>query len=132
MDVTLKKFVQLRERLVKEKAELEKRLTEINEALGMEAEAPAVSERPASKQAAAKAPAAGGKKRGRRTANSISLKEAVLQVLKEGSLTKQEILQSVERLGYKFNTSNPMNSLGVILYGKKPKFKNQDGKFSVA
>jgi hypothetical protein len=45
-------------------------------------------------------------------------------------LTKEEILEGVKNLGYRFSTSNPLNSLGVILYGKKPKFRNDSGRFS--
>ena len=62
----------------------------------------------------------------------MSLKEAVLEALGSGKKTKQEILDAVGRSGYKFTTSNPLNSLGVILYGKKPRFKNDNGYFSVA
>jgi hypothetical protein len=31
-----------------------------------------------------------------------------------------------------FTASNPLNSIGTVLYGKKLKFKNTDGKFSLA
>lgn len=33
-------------------------------------------------------------------------------------------------MGYRFSTKDPMNSLGVILYGKNPRFKNDGGRFS--
>ena len=45
---------------------------------------------------------------------------------------KQEILDAIHKLGYRFTTKNPMNSLGVILYGKNPRFKNENGRFSPA
>ena len=45
-------------------------------------------------------------------------------------MSKQEILDAVKGEGYKFTTNNPLNSLGVILYGKNPRFRNEDGKFS--
>ena len=41
-----------------------------------------------------------------------------------------EILDAVLALGYTFSTDDPLNSLGVILYGKKPKFKNEHGKLN--
>jgi hypothetical protein len=48
------------------------------------------------------------------------------------SLTKHEILDAVLASGYQFSTNDPLNSLGVILYGKNPKFKNQNGRFSLS
>jgi hypothetical protein len=66
-----------------------------------------------------------------RPRNEISLKEAVLKVIEGKSLTKHEILDAVIAKGYQFATDDPLNSLGVILYGKKPKFKNIKGRFSL-
>ncbi len=66
-----------------------------------------------------------------RARNELSLKEAVLKVIEGKALTKHEILDAVLALGYHFSTDDPLNSLGVILYGKKPKFKNDHGKFSL-
>src|SRR5690606_5426478 len=39
--------------------------------------------------------------------------------------------QAVQQRGYKFQTKKPLNSLGVILYGKNPKLKRVDGRFSL-
>ena len=47
-------------------------------------------------------------------------------------MTSREVLAGVQKRGYKFSTNNPLNSLGVILYGKNPKFNRADGKFSLA
>jgi len=66
-----------------------------------------------------------------RAHNKLSLKEAVLKVIEGKSLTKHEILDAVLALGYTFSTDDPLNSLGVVLYGKKPKFKNDHGRFSL-
>lgn len=66
-----------------------------------------------------------------RTRNQMSLKKTVLQVLAGKSLTKDEILDAVLRTGYVFSTDDPMNSLGVILYGRNPKFTNNKGRFTV-
>ena len=46
-------------------------------------------------------------------------------------MTKEQILDAVQKRGYKFSTNNPLNSLGVILYGKNPRFNRADGKFSI-
>jgi hypothetical protein len=65
-----------------------------------------------------------------RVRNKLSLKKTVLQVLAKKSLTKDEILDAVLRAGYTFSTDDPLNSLGVILYGKNPRFKKTNGRFS--
>jgi hypothetical protein len=61
----------------------------------------------------------------------LSLKEAVLKAIDGKSLSKHEVLDAVLRSGYQFSTDDPLNSLGVILYGKSPKFKNNAGQFSL-
>lgn len=119
---SLKKYVELRDSLMAEKAKLEKRLNQINEALGA---APVVEAAP-KKSAEPKAPA--GEKRGR-VRNAISLRAAVAQVTKDEPLTKAQILVAVKKLGYKFGATNPIPSLNTVLY-TKPKFKNVDSKFS--
>jgi hypothetical protein len=68
---------------------------------------------------------------GRRPSGGISLKNLVIEVLSSGPKTKEEVLEQVQRRGYKFFTTNPLNSLGVILYGKNPKFNRVEGRFSV-
>ena len=47
------------------------------------------------------------------------------------AMTKDEILDAVLRSGYVFSTNDPMNSLGVILYGRNFKFKDSRGRFSI-
>jgi hypothetical protein len=135
MNSDIRKFLTLRSSLIQEKAKLENRLREINEALGEEAQtsAPQGAGRGRQSTAATSAGSRGGRGRGRRSASGgLSLKEAVLQVTAKGPLTKEEILEAVKQLGYRFSTNNPLNSLGVILYGKNPKFKNENGRFSPA
>ena len=111
----LKQFVALRESLLAEQAALEERLAQIKAALVGEID---------------DIPTASGPRGRRRAKNTLSLKEAVLQATTGSPVTKEEILQAVQKLGYAFNTTTPMNSINVVLYGKKPKFKNEDGKFS--
>lgn len=78
-----------------------------------------------------------GKKRGpkpgskRKVSNELSLKEAVLKAIGKQMMTREQILEGVLATGYRFRTSNPLNSINVILYGKKPKFSRKDGKFGV-
>jgi hypothetical protein len=133
-------FVSLRDALVSEKAELEARLSEITMALG--GTPSPVSGTPAKrrgrpsgkKKAAAKAAApkaAKKKSAGRRPRGGISLPEAVLKVTAKKPLSAKEIVAAVQKVGYKFNTTNPMNSTRTMLYTNK-KFKNNGGKFGPA
>jgi hypothetical protein len=122
MKIDIRRYLSLRDSLLKEKNILEVRLQEINQALGQSSSA--------ALEATATAPSGPrGRRRGRR-GGGISLRDAVMQVATT-PLTKEEILQKVEGLGYRFSTKNPLNSLGVILYGKNPKFRNDGGRFSL-
>lgn len=124
MKIDIRRYLSLRDSLLKEKSHLEVRLHEINQAIGQtEAGSSIITAR------SGFTPAAG--RRGRkRAAGGLSLRDAVLQVATT-PLTKAEILQRVEGLGYRFSTKNPLNSLGVILYGRNPKFRNEGGRFSI-
>lgn len=121
---SLQQFINLHRDLTQERHSLQARLRQINEALGdMQgiATTPA-SPAPARPAGRGRPPVGGGK----------SLKAHVIEVLqREGPMTKDDILDAVQRRGYHFTTSNPANSLGVILYGKNPKFGRVDGKFSL-
>lgn len=118
----IRRYIRLRDSLIQEKARLEARLREITSALGESRDIPLPQ--PVSAQAA------GLPRRGRRGTGGLSLRDAVLQVTASGALKKEDILERVKQLGYRFSTSNPLNSLGVILYGKNPKFRNEGGRFS--
>lgn len=127
-NASVKKFVALRDALLKEQAALVARLAEIEQALGdsdVKVAAPKKATAPAPAPAKAKAPVK------RRARNAMSLKEAVLKVTSSKALTKAEILTAVEKIGYKFSTKDPGNSLNTVLYSGKT-FKNNDGKFSPA
>ncbi len=122
----LKAFVSIRASLEAERAKLSARLAEIEAALGTFAAAvPAKAAGKAAKPVIARASR-------KRAQNELSLKEAVIKALEKKPLTKAEILEGVEKVGYKFTAKNPTNSLNTLLYGKKPKFKTEDGKFSLA
>jgi hypothetical protein len=125
---SLEQFVKLHRELTQEREQISQRISEINEALG--ALPPSnLSEQHSSEPAQVRKES----KRGRKPAGGgLSLRAHVLDVLKDGAaLTKEEVLAAVKQRGYKFSTNNPLNSLGVILYGKNPKFNRVDGKFSV-
>jgi hypothetical protein len=114
----LKQYVALRDSIVAEREQIITRLREMDEALG------AMGLRGRDSYYGPRTPTG-------RVRNELSLKEAVLNVVEGKALTKHEVLDAVLALGYTFSTDDPLNSLGVILYGKKPKFKNEHGKFSL-
>ena len=150
---TLKQYVSLRTGLVSEKAELEARLAEINEALGectaeavkvtATAAAPATPQsgkrrpgRPPGRRAAAAPSAAPAPARaragGRRARNGESLRDVVVSVLKaHKSLSRQDLLKAVVGAGYKFSAKDPLNSLSTLVYTAKKVFKASDGKISL-
>lgn len=154
MKDTLKQYVSLRTSLVSEKAALEARLREINQALGASSPAAAVASesaaaslapakrrgRPpkATKGAAAAAPtaAAAPGKRGRRAgraSNGGSLKDAAVAALQGGkSLSRQDLLMAVVDSGYKFSAKDPLNSLSTLIYSSKNLFKAKSGMISLA
>jgi hypothetical protein len=129
MKDALKQFVDLKLRLTTEREKLMRRLAEINEALadngldGRQAQE--------SLPAPARAPRTSATKKQRSTAkNEMSLREAVVKATTGRPLGKQEIVAEVQKLGYTFRGSDPMNVLGTVIYGKKPRFKNENGRFS--
>lgn len=122
----VKQYVQLRNQLVEEKTRLETRLGQINRVLGGEIPIPAKTE---SGPTTERTDRASGR---RRIKNPMSLRKAIVQVTAANPLTKEEILDAVEKLGYQFGTDKPILSINPILYGKNPKFKRNGGKFSPA
>jgi hypothetical protein len=115
----LKDYVKLRDEIFAEREQLISRLREIDETIGHSAL------RGSSQLFYGTRTPTG------RIRNGKSLKEVVLELLDGKALTKHEILDAVIRSGYQFSTDDPLNSLGVILYGKKPKFINEGGRFSL-
>lgn len=135
-NLKLKQFVSLREQLLRDKAELEARLAEINKALGVVTAAPVaavpsqeVGGKPARAKRAARAAAPAAPRK--RAKNTIALRDAVLQVTKSKPLSRQEILEAVQGLGYVFAAKDPLNSLSTLLYTDKG-IKNHGGKFGPA
>lgn len=126
-NVNLQQFVKLRRELAEERIHIETRLRQINEALG-EMPLPSLAASGGEAGPSIAQPARRGRKA---TSNGQSLREHVLAVLQAGPMLKEEVLAAVLKRGYKFSTNNPLNSLGVILYGKNPKFSRVDGKFSL-
>jgi len=119
---SIRQFISLRTALVQEKSALVARLREIEEALAgnVSTVARGIGRNRVARRAAA-----------HRLKNPMSLKAAVVKVTPAKPATKDQILAGVRKLGYRSATSDPMNSLNVVLYSGKA-FKNAAGKFSPA
>jgi hypothetical protein len=113
----LKQYVSARRALLREKARLEARSHQINQAL---AEAPA----PPTVTPKRAAPTA------RRTRSPISMRAAVIRATAGHPLTKPEILAAIQELGFRSTSKKPARMLDNLLYGRNPRFKNDQGRFS--
>jgi hypothetical protein len=67
-----------------------------------------------------------------RHVNPMSLRKAIIEVTSKRPMTKQEILHEVQALGYRFGGKDPMKVINVVVYGKKTRFKCEDGRISPA
>ena len=128
----LQRYISLRSSLEKERQQLEQRLGEITRVLGTDRSgslqpSPAVARWNRSKVSIRRRRTG---QKGKQEKNKLSLKQAIASVTAKRPLTKQEILQELHRIGFKMNTSDPMNYIGSVVYAKANKFKNQGGKFS--
>jgi len=117
----LKQYVSARSALLQEKAQLEARLQQLNHALGQTPDQvpPAVAVIPKSPTRTV-----------RRVKRGISMKAAVLEVTAGNPMTKPEILAAIQKLGFRSASEKPVRMLDNLLYGKNPRFKNDEGKFS--
>ena len=135
-------------------ADAEKRLAEIEAALGGAGSAPAKrrgrkpkkaaakrrrrsAKKKTAKKAVKKAPRKAVKKAAKKATkkakNKRSLKDVVLQVTKGKALTAAQILEATKKAGHKFGGKKPINSLRVMLYNNKKAFKQPSkGKFTAA
>ena len=111
----------LRDALEKERTDLLKRLSQIDEALNG-----------AGIPAAFIKPGGGRGRRGPRARNKLTVREAIAKATASRPLGLAEIVQAVRKIGYKFTSKNPQNSVGAYLYGAdgRKHFKRVDGKFA--
>lgn len=122
----VKQVISLFQQLQQRRIQLQRELEEIDQALNT-VRAPSSTTR-----APAISNPTQNRKKGRGQ-NKMTLRDAVTKAVAQRSLDRREILQEVGKLGYKFNSKNPMKSLDVFLYGTgKHLFKRVDGKFSLS
>ncbi len=127
---TLQQFIKLRSELLRERDQVSRRLSQINNALG-DLPAPSSS---SGQVGSGQGEDSGAQSSGAGTApaEGTSLRHHVVAVLRDGPKTKEEVLEAVQNRGYIFHTNKPLNSLGVILYGKNPKLNRANGRFSLS
>jgi hypothetical protein len=120
MSDALKVFLQARAALLREREELLARIREIDAALGSMG-----GQRPSGST---------GYRHPPRAKNTMNIQEAISQVTAKKPLRIREIVEAVQKIGYKFTSSNPVNSVGAWLYSAAGKraFKRADGRFSPA
>jgi len=111
----------VRQRLQSRKTELERELSEINRALNGHASAAGPRMRPVSRPV---------RQPIKLVKNQFSLRDMVLRATAKRPLTKSEILDAVQKAGYKFATNDPANSLNALLYSKDGPCKRQGEKWS--
>jgi hypothetical protein len=128
--------------LEQERQEHQNRIDEIDSALAQvrgpsapsQSTAPAVRwGRPAgSKNSSTASPVTPATIQGGRGGNTMSFREAVGRVTADGPLSVRDLVEAVQKIGYKFESKDPIKSVGAYLYGKgKKHFKRADGKFSL-
>jgi len=137
----LQDFVRLSQSLQTERAAILVRLAELDRALGSGAQASvAGGEIPIPFALAPKRrgrpPGSGRRGRGGRRATApdgskLGMREAITQATAQGAMIIRDLVPAMQKLGYKFSSKNPVNSVGAYLYGPTGKkyFKKRDGGF---
>jgi hypothetical protein len=126
----LKQYAKLHQQLTDERARLVARLAEINAVLKPEVQISSkaldkiTSEYLDRELAPPREPRPGT----RRRRSAISMREAVMRALAKGPVLRKDLVQAVEAVGYRFTSSNPLNSLGSVIYSKNSPIKSKDGK----
>lgn len=110
MKEKLKIFLEKRDSLLQTRARILEKIREIDHLLGN----------------AGKSTTSEFGKRTKRPKNEIKLKEAIYKALADGPKNRNTILEAVQKMGYRFSTNNPLNSLSATLYTNKQFVK--DGK----
>ncbi|MBT5926188.1 MAG: hypothetical protein HOH33_06185 [Verrucomicrobia bacterium] len=114
MEEKLRTFLEKRDSLLQSRAKILEKIREIDHLLGSGGNLPVLEI---------------GQRR-RRPKNEMNLKDAIGKALADGPKNRNQILEAVQAMGYKFSTNNPLNSLSAALYTNKQ--FNKDGQiFSI-
>lgn len=122
MPDNISRFVALRGMLEAERSAIYQRLRELDAALGAAA---GTQEQPkaASPSPAPLVPRRRGRPPGSRNTSSagakFGLREAIAQAVARGPLLLRDLVPAVQKLGYRFTSKNPYNSMGAYLYSPR-------------
>ena len=63
--------------------------------------------------------------------SKIGMRDAIAAATRKGALKPRELVDAVQKVGYRFTSKNPYNSIGAYLYGREGRkhFKKVDGGF---
>ena len=103
MEEKLKSFLEKRDSLLQTRAKILEKIREIDQLLGSGGNLPVLEI---------------GQRR-RRPKNEINLRDDIGKALADGPKDRNQILEAVQAMGYKFSTNNPLNSLSAALYTNK-------------
>jgi hypothetical protein len=125
----IKQFTASRAHLVSERHRLQQRLQKIEEVLGYGENVGSLAGSRLAFRTGANTVRTAKRSRPR---NALNIREAVGKVTANKPLGLNEIVEAVQKIGYKFATQNPANSVGVFLYGTEGRkhFKRVNKKFS--
>jgi len=117
---SIAKFHALHSALTAERQALQQRLDRINTALGVDGPLPSMPTSVTRPSRSATRPN-----------NALTLRESIAQITSQRPLYIRQIVQTLQKSGYKFTSTNPVNSVGAYLYGGgKKHFSRVNGKFS--
>ena len=118
---SVQEFERLQRLLLDERAQITSRLAELDKVFASVENSQ--DSAPATAPAAALASRASGK---------LTMREAVQQATAAQPLGIRDIVDAIKKLGYRFKSSNPQNSVGAYLYGPEGKkhFTKQGGTFT--
>jgi hypothetical protein len=111
----LKEFTSLQQELGDERRRIQSRLAQLDRVLSLTVAATAGVPNVPSPQNGNQAP------RRERVQNKLSMREAIEEATAQRPLAVRDIVDAVQRLGFRFRSTNPVNSIGAYLYGKEGK-----------
>ena len=124
----LQQFVAVRQQLERQRADLHSRVLEIDRILnGTNLSKPAGRAGGLHSNGVA---AHRASRRGRGS-NGMSMSDAAQRVLRSGPKNIGQLLEGLRKVGYRFASTNPKNSLAVMLYTNKKLFNGKRGIFSL-
>ena len=122
----------MRTSLERERAAIRERLAELERVLGNPTSEQGLTagDRTARQAGQTQTRQASGVRRGTRR-GQLTIRDAITTATQRGPVGISDLVPAVKKLGYKFTSKNPVNSLGAYLYGPagKEHFRRVEGGF---